>query len=149
MKTKCFISLSFACLASGMAGCSQPPTRTVSENDSAAAASAARVAVREVSIAEAKTLISSAAPLTVLDVRTPGEFAEGHIEGAVNLDFTSPDFVDQLARLDRDGAYLLHCKSGARSAKALATMKEAGFGEVAHMSKGFDAWKASGLPVAQ
>lgn len=107
--------------------------------------SKARVAaVRDVSVAEADALVKGGSRIVVLDVRTPGEFAQGHIKGAVNLDFRNPDFAERLARLDPEKSYLLHCKSGARSAGALAIMKQQGFGDIAHLREGFDGWKASG-----
>ncbi|WP_298301116.1 rhodanese-like domain-containing protein [uncultured Erythrobacter sp.] len=98
---------------------------------------------RDVSIAEASALLSGEAGIVVLDVRTPEEFAAGHIEDAVNLDFLSEDFAANLAELGKDTTYVLHCKSGARSAKALEIMKEQGFESIAHMNEGFDAWTAA------
>ncbi|MEE4152830.1 MAG: rhodanese-like domain-containing protein [Erythrobacter sp.] len=113
------------------------------------AVAAPLAAVRDVSVAEADALVRSGAKLIVLDVRTPGEFARSHIAGAVNLDFSSPDFAERLAQLDPDARYLLHCKSGTRSAAALAVMREQGFRDIAHMSKGFDAWRTAGMAVAR
>lgn len=105
--------------------------------------------IRDVSVEEASALVSGDSPVTVLDVRTPGEFEAGHIEGAINVDVMSETFIEDLARLDKDTTYVLHCKSGARSARALEAMKAAEFGNVAHMTGGFDAWTSAGLPVAQ
>jgi len=109
--------------------------------------------IRDVSIAEASALIASEgageAGVTVLDVRRPEEFADGHIAGAVNVNVMADDFVDQLADLDPDARYVLHCKSGARSAKALEVLKQRGFTNVAHMNEGFDGWQAAGQPVEQ
>lgn len=98
---------------------------------------------RDVSISEASALLSGEAGIVVLDVRTPEEFEAGHIEGAVNLDFLSEDFAANLAELGKDTTYVLHCKSGARSAKALEIMREQGFESIAHMNEGFDAWTAA------
>lgn len=62
----------------------------------------------------------------IIDVRTPAEFASGHVEGAVNYDVQSPQFAAQIANLDPDGAYLVYCRSGNRSKAAAAQMEGAG-----------------------
>ena len=104
--------------------------------------------IRDVSVEEASALIADQNAVTVLDVRTPGEFEAGHIEGAVNVDAMSETFIEDLAKLDKGATYVLHCKSGARSARALEAMKAAGFSSIAHMNGGFDGWTGAGLPVA-
>jgi rhodanese-related sulfurtransferase len=88
------------------------------------------------------------ADLVVLDVRTPEEFAEGHLEGAVLVDFYDADFADQLAALDPDVPYLLYCRSGNRSGQALGVMEQLGFTSVANLDGGIVAWSGAGLPVA-
>ena len=103
--------------------------------------------IRNVSVAEARALIDSEAAITVLDVRTPAEYEEGHIKGAVNLDAMSEDFAERVAKLKKDEAYLIHCRSGRRSAAALETMRAAGFETVAHMNEGVNGWTQAGLPL--
>lgn len=83
----------------------------------------------------------------VIDVRTPQEFAAGHLAGARNLDVQSPDFADQVAQLDRAGRYLVYCRSGNRSAAAAEQMKRVGFGNVADAG-GFDQLVAAGAQTA-
>ena len=107
----------------------------------------AAAAISEVSVAEAEELLASAGKVVVLDVRTPGEFAEGHIAGALNVDFRSHDFEAELDLLDREAAYLLHCASGGRSARALEAMRQKGFQSVYHLTAGFGAWVRAGKPV--
>lgn len=63
----------------------------------------------------------------VIDVRTPAEFASGHLEGAVNIDVQSPDFAQQIMALDPTGDYLVYCRSGNRSSQAIAQMTQMGF----------------------
>lgn len=63
----------------------------------------------------------------VIDVRTPTEFAAGHLEGAVNIDVQSPDFEAQVSALDPSGTYYVYCRSGNRSAQAIDRMEAAGF----------------------
>ncbi len=83
----------------------------------------------------------------VLDVRTPGEFSDGHIENAINVDYNSETFRKELEKLDKSKTYLMHCRSGNRSSKAIPTMEELGFLKVYHMDDGMNGWKAEGFPV--
>lgn len=85
--------------------------------------------------------------LVVLDVRTPEEYAEGHLEGAVLVDFYDADFADQLAALDPDAPYLVYCRSGNRSGQALSVMEQLGFSSVVDVDGGIVAWADAGLPV--
>jgi rhodanese-related sulfurtransferase len=63
---------------------------------------------------------------TIIDVRTPEEFDEGHIAGAERIGLADPDFADRIAELDPDGAYVVYCRSGNRSATAVAEMRDLG-----------------------
>ncbi len=63
----------------------------------------------------------------VLDVRTPEEFASGHLAEAENIDFRAADFRDQVSKLDRDQTYYLYCRTGNRSGQASEIMRELGF----------------------
>src|SRR5690606_14763674 len=85
----------------------------------------------------------------VLDVRTPEEFASGHLEGARNIDFMDASFAEKLAALDRSGPYLIHCASGGRSSRALRTLQELGFQTVVHLDGGLNAWREAGKPVTR
>ncbi len=86
---------------------------------------------------------------TVVDVRTPAEYAQGHLEGAVNLDVESATFRARLAELDPAAPYALYCRSANRSATALSLMREAGFTRVFHLAGGITAWQAAGRPVVR
>jgi len=83
----------------------------------------------------------------ILDVRTPAEFASGHIENALNLDFYSETFRNELNNLDKNKTYLVYCKVGGRSRDALDIMAELNFKEAYNMAGGITAWKAKGLPI--
>jgi len=63
----------------------------------------------------------------IIDVRTPAEFASGHLDGAVNIDVQSPDFAAQIMELDPNGDYFVYCRSGNRSGQAIAQMNQMGF----------------------
>ncbi len=85
--------------------------------------------------------------LVVLDVRTPEEFAEGHLEGAVLVDFYAADFAERLAALDTDVPYLVYCRSGNRSGQTLGLMEQLGFTSAVDVDGGIVAWAGAGLPV--
>ncbi len=85
--------------------------------------------------------------LVILDVRTPEEFAEGHIEGAIMLDFYRDDFADELAKLDPSVPYVLYCRSGNRSGQTISLMEGLGFADVADVDGGIGGWLGAGLPV--
>jgi phage shock protein E len=78
----------------------------------------------------------------ILDVRTPTEYAPRHIKGAVNLDFNSTTFKDNLGKLDRAKSYLVYCASGNRSRQATEVMRQLGFLQVYNMTVGFGAFAA-------
>lgn len=87
--------------------------------------------------------ISSEKDAIILDVRTPGEVAQGAIKGAVNIDVSAPDFKEQIAKLDKEKTYLVYCRSGARSARACGIMCEGGFGKLVNLQGGYMAWSAT------
>ena len=99
--------------------------------------------VRTVSAAEA---VEQLGGRTVIDVRTPAETAAGMLEGAVNIDIGSPDFQERIASLDRDGSYLLYCRTGNRSAQAASIMRDLGFTDVMDAG-GFDSLVGAGAPI--
>jgi rhodanese-related sulfurtransferase len=82
--------------------------------------------------------------VTVLDVRTPEEYAEGHLHDAVHINvLDSTAFVSKVQSLKKNRTYLLYCKSGRRSGKALVMMQEQGFRKLYHMDGGITAWKGA------
>jgi len=96
---------------------------------------------------EAQKLIQQKKDLVILDVRTPEEFAAGHIAGAKNLDFHGDDFLQKLKSLDKSKDYLVHCMAGGRSAQAVKKMEQEHFQTIYHMNGGLSAWKEAGKPV--
>jgi rhodanese-related sulfurtransferase len=103
--------------------------------------------IRQVSADEAAGLIKTNAGnrnFVILDIRTPGEYREGHIPNAVLLDFHSPAFRDNLAALDKNRTYLVYCRSGNRSGRAMSLFSELGFMRVLELRGGIKTWLASG-----
>ena len=85
----------------------------------------------------------------LIDVRTPKEFAEERIDGFTNIDWNGSDFEAQAAKLDKSKPVFVHCRSGARSAKAASKLQDMGFTEVYDMEGGILKWNSEGLPKAQ
>ncbi len=122
----------------------------VQDTDTAETASAEGTAagLRVVDAQTAADIIANPpADLVILDVRTPEEFAEGHIEGAVMLDFYRDDFADELAKLDPGVPYVLYCRSGNRSGQTRSMMEGLGFADVADVDGGIGGWLSAGLPL--
>lgn len=85
--------------------------------------------------------------VTILDVRTPEEFASGHIEGAINVDFNSGNFANEITRLNPSETYAIYCRSGSRSGQAASIMHKAGFHDVSNLNGGVIDWANAGLPL--
>jgi rhodanese-related sulfurtransferase len=83
----------------------------------------------------------------VIDVRTPAEFASGHLDGALNIDVQSPDFAAQVSQLDPTQDYFIYCRSGNRSGQAIAQMTNMGFTSMVNGGSVDEASKKSGIPV--
>lgn len=83
----------------------------------------------------------------MVDVRTPGEFAAGHIQGAVNANIGGPEFAALIATLDKSKPVLVYCLSGSRSLSAVRRLTAAGFPEVYELSGGLMKWRAANLPL--
>ena len=108
--------------------------------------------IEDVTLEEAYALIADNLGnpnFVIIDVRTPEEYASGHIEKAINLDYYSETFADELDKLDKDKTYLIYCRSANRSGKALDMMAELGFAEVYNMLGGMAQWEAVGLPTVK
>lgn len=93
------------------------------------------------------TALAKDPKFVLVDVRTPAEFATGHLKGARLVDFHGADFATEIGKLPRDAKVLVYCRSGNRSGQALEAMKALGFRDVRHMAGGITAWKAEARPV--
>jgi len=132
------------------AGCSTGDTATsdAGTESSNSSADAEAAGIRLVSATEGASLQADPPDdLVILDVRTPEEFAEAHLDGAVMIDFYEADFADRLGELDPEVPYLLYCRSGNRSGQTTAIMRDLGFTDVAGVDGGIVAWSGAGLQV--
>lgn len=91
--------------------------------------------------------VADSASYTIIDVRTPAEYAAGHLEGAINIDVESGQFAEQVATLDKAEDYAVYCRSGRRSAIAADQMSHLGFTQVTDLGSVEAAASATGLPV--
>lgn len=83
----------------------------------------------------------------IIDVRTPEEYAEGHLKHSLNVNFLSENFAEEIGALDKKNTYLLHCKTGVKSRKAADLMEKAGFKHVYMLDGGIAAWNQAGKPI--
>lgn len=134
--------------ALGIAACGGDDDDSGAASEPATESEASAPAFGLVSPQEALEL-SGDPDVVVIDVRTPEEFAEGHIDGAVMIDFYADTFDDELAALDPDETYLLYCRSGNRSGQTAAQMQQLGFDQVYDMDGGVVAYGGQGLPLVR
>ena len=78
--------------------------------------------------------------IKIIDVRTPKEFNQGHIENAININFKSSNFIKSISKLNKDTSFLIYCKSGNRSGKAAKIMDSIGFYKIYDLKGGFINW---------
>lgn len=84
--------------------------------------------------------------ITLIDVRTPGEYDKGHLSNAVNIDWNSAEFAGKMESFDKEKPIMLYCLSGGRSGSAMIKLKEMGFKEVYNMEGGIMKWRAGNMP---
>ena len=94
----------------------------------------------DIDIAKAKKIMSQSKDYVLIDVRTPGEIANGKIGNALEMDIKSSDFKSKLSKLDRDKQYIVYCHVGGRSSNAVAMMKDMGFKQVYNLLPGYKGW---------
>jgi rhodanese-related sulfurtransferase len=114
---------------------------TASSSTTAAAGSVVTLTVQEFATQSAKG--------TILDVRTAGEVAQGKIEGALVIDYYSPNFLDQVSQLPKDQELYLYCAVGARSEEAARLLVQQGYTKVYHLQGGIQGWSQEGMAVVR
>ncbi|MDW7691483.1 rhodanese-like domain-containing protein [Flammeovirgaceae bacterium SG7u.111] len=88
-----------------------------------------------------KNFLKENKDVVVLDVRTPEEVADGAIEGNINVDFRSPDFLNKVSQLDKEKTYVVYCRSGNRSVSACHLMALKGLKNLYNLEGGYKSWK--------
>lgn len=133
-------------LVGGLTGCSS--SSTVATADDLPASVTSLTSPVRVGVADFASVITTAG-VEVIDVRTPSEFAAGHIAGAVNIPVQSADFSERVAALDPAGTYAVYCRSGNRSQPAVAAMQAAGITGIYELASGTNGWTAEGQPLVR
>jgi len=85
----------------------------------------------------------------LVDVRTPEEYANGHLKNSVNINYNADDFEEQVGKLDKSKPVLVYCLSGGRSSNAAVKMQEMGFSEIYNLDGGIMKWSRAGKPIVQ
>ena len=101
----------------------------------------------DVTVTQFKELAAS--EVTVLDVRTPEEWAEGTIAEAEKMNYHDEDFASQIEKLDKTKPVLVYCKRGGRSASAAEILRDNGFTKVYNLDGGITAWTEEGNEVVK
>ena len=84
--------------------------------------------------------------IVILDVRTPQEYAAGHLKGAQNIDIYQDNFYNRINKLDKKATYLVYCRTSNRSTAAVGYMQQNGFKNLYQMMDGFPGWANNKLP---
>ena len=100
----------------------------------------------DISVFEAKIATPNA---QLVDVRTPQEFANGHLENAKNINFNDPEFKQKIAQLDKSKPIAVYCGVGGRSGKASKILVELGFKDISDLAGGITAWSAAHKKVVK
>ncbi len=103
--------------------------------------------VKNISTDEFVEALKNSDKKIILDVRTPEEFANSHIFGAINIDVRSDDFNQKIAKLDKDQPVYVYCLSGGRSANASNILANDGFKTVNNMLGGISKWSGENKPT--
>jgi phage shock protein E len=139
-------------LTIGLSGCSSDSgaseTAAAAEVQGPADPIAAPDAPVRVGVSEFANVIASPG-VQIIDVRTPQEFAEGHIDGAVNIPVELSDFIDRVSELDPSGTYAVYCRSGNRSQAAVAGMASVGINGIYELESGTTGWTSEGQSLVK
>jgi len=86
---------------------------------------------------------------TIIDIRTPEEFSEGHIEGAININFFDKAFLDQMSQFDKSKPVFLYCRSGNRTSSASKKIANLGFEQVYDLQGGILNWQKNNQQITK
>ena len=100
-----------------------------------------------ISVDEFQNKLSTLNNTQLIDVRTPEEYAGGHLKNAINMNYSSDDFEEELGKLDKSKPVLVYCLSGGRSSRAANKIQDMGFSAVYNMDGGIMKWSNTGKPL--
>ena len=126
--------------------CQSPSSSEASQATTASSSTTAAASVVTLTVQEFAAQSSEG---TILDVRTAGEVAQGKIEGALVIDYYSPNFLDQVSQLPKDQELYLYCAVGARSEEAARLLVQQGYTKVYHLQGGIQGWTQEGMALVR
>jgi rhodanese-related sulfurtransferase len=136
-----------------ISGCRSTPLTLVPSSSQPSKSNSNRPTVNKIITAtEAKSLMvenQGSLDFVILDVRTAEEFDSGHLPNARNFDIYKPDFKSKISELERAKNYLVYCRTGSRSAQAVAIMSDLGFQELYDLSGGITQWIQEGNSIVK
>jgi thioredoxin 1 len=103
--------------------------------------------IGKVAVNEFEQKLNESKNAQLIDVRTPEEYVEGHLQNASNIDYRGSDFDEQIKKLDKSKPVFVYCLSGGRSGNATEKMKSMGFKEIYDLKGGINAWKNADKPL--
>ncbi len=139
-------AMAVAAITAVSACSSSTPEGSAPMSNSPMSASASPAAGQHVAASDFSTALKAPGTI-VLDVRTPAEYAEGHLPNAQNIDIEGSDFATRIGALDKSATYAVYCRSGKRSAAALEQMAAADFKHAYDLTGGIGAWQSINGPV--
>ena len=118
-----------------LVSCGQKQNEKSSDQDSAS----------KISLISPEDLNKVNKDILLIDVRTPGEYASGHVENSVNIDFRASNFKDLIGQLDKNQDVYVYCKVGGRSGSAAKMMEDMGFNKIYDLKGGIMQWEKDGF----
>ncbi len=108
-----------------------------------------KVAAENVSAKDFANKIDAEGTLQLIDIRTIGEYKNGHLIGARLIDFYNPDFVKNIeaAGYNKNVTIYIYCRSGSRSGRAINLFKKLGFKHIVNLAYGINDWNRSQMPI--
>ncbi len=103
--------------------------------------------IKNVNVDEVQKLIDE--KTTIIDVRTAGEYQEGYLPGAVNIDWNQNNFMTKIKNYDANQPIVLYCRSGNRSGAAANKLHQIGFTKIYSLTGGLNAWQEAGKQVSK
>jgi rhodanese-related sulfurtransferase len=103
-------------------------------------------AIKNVSAHQAQEILKID-DIIILDIRTPGEYNNSRINGAININFYDTSFAENLQKLDKNKTYFVYCRSGNRTGQSMRLFSSLGFKDIYHLNRGIVDWTGSGYKM--
>lgn len=91
----------------------------------------------------------SVQPVLLIDIRTPQEFANGHIQGAINVDYYSATFAADIDKYAKNKPLYIYCRSGNRTSLATNQLVKLGYTQIFDLKSGIAGWQSADLPLVK